>query len=316
MLKYSLVALVIGFLMDLCFGDPYWMPHFIRLMGNTISLLERCFYKLKNKYFGGFCLVVCMVMLYGAVPMVGIYWLYRYSTIAGVVLESIICYQMLAAKSLSVESMKVYHSLAKDDVEGARSAVSMIVGRDTKVLDRDGIIRAAVETVAENTSDGEIAPLLYMAIGGAPLGMLYKAINTMDSMIGYHNERYEQFGCVAAKLDDVANYIPARVAAIIMIIASFLLGFNYKNAYKIFARDRYNHKSPNSAQTESVCAGALEVQLAGNAYYFGKLVEKPYIGDALRKIQEDDIKNANRLMYATSVLTFCILVAIKLIIIL
>jgi len=197
--------------------------------------------------------------------------------------------------------MKVYKALADKDIEGARYAVSMIVGRDTAVLDEKGIIKAAVETVAENTSDGVIAPMLYLIIGGPVLGMTYKAINTMDSMIGYHNDRYEYFGRCAARLDDIVNYLPARLSALLMIAAAFIgREFNGRHAVKIFKRDRYNHKSPNSAQTESVLAGALEVQLAGDAYYFGKLNKKPFIGDPVREIENEDIRRANRLMYITT----------------
>ena len=226
------------------------------------------------------------------------------------------CYQILATKSLKVESMKVYDELAKNDLPSARKAVSMIVGRDTKDLTFSGVAKAAVETVAENTSDGIIAPMIFIAIGGAPMGFFYKAINTMDSMVGYKNEKYMNFGRFAAKLDDVVNYLPARISAYQMILSSFFLRYDYKNAFKIYKRDRYNHASPNSAQTESVCAGALDIQLAGNAYYFGKLYEKPTIGDNIREINYDDIKKANRLLYCTSFISIVIISIIKITIIL
>jgi adenosylcobinamide-phosphate synthase len=218
------------------------------------------------------------------------------------VLEGFICYQLLATKSLKYESMKVYKELKNNDLEGARNKVSMIVGRDTKALTEEGITKATVETIAENTSDGIIAPMIYMIIGGAPLGLFYKAVNTMDSMVGYKNDKYFYFGRASAKLDDVLNYIPARISAYLMIVASFILKMNGKNAYKIYKRDRYNHASPNSAHTEAVCAGALEVQLAGDAYYFGKLYKKKTIGDALRPIEYDDIRRANLLLYVTSII--------------
>ena len=198
--------------------------------------------------------------------------------------------------------MRVYEALKKPDLPGARTAVSMIVGRDTRSLSAAGVTKAAVETIAENTSDGIIAPLFYMAIGGPALMFLYKGINTMDSMVGYKNEKYLHFGRYAAKLDDIANYIPARISAWLMILASFFAGFDWKNAKKIFLRDRYNHASPNSAQTEAVMAGALDIQLAGNAFYFGKLYEKPTIGDAVREVETEDIKRANRLLYASAAL--------------
>jgi adenosylcobinamide-phosphate synthase len=212
------------------------------------------------------------------------------------------CYQILSVKALKTESMKVYDKLVQNDLSGARQMVAMIVGRDVDNLNQEQIAKAAVETVAENTSDGTVAPLLFIAIGGAPLGFLYKSINTMDSMIGYKNERYLHFGKLAARLDDLVNYIPARMAAWLMIITSLFLKLDYRNAYRIFKRDRYNHASPNSAQTEAVCAGALRVQLAGDAYYFGRLYPKKTIGDALRPIVYEDICQANRLLYGTACL--------------
>ena len=205
-------------------------------------------------------------------------------------------------KCLRDESTKVYRGLKENDTEKARKAVSMIVGRDTDRLDNSGIIRAAVETVAENTSDGVTAPLMFTALGGAIFGYLYKAANTMDSMIGYKNEKYAEIGYFAAKLDDILNYIPSRITALIMIFSSYMLKFNGKNAYKIWKRDRRKHASPNSAQTESVCAGALEIRLAGDAYYFGELHKKEYIGDDIRPIKNEDIRKANKLMYCTSVI--------------
>ena len=212
-------------------------------------------------------------------------------------------------RSLRDESMKVYDALKKGTLQDARHAVSMIVGRDTDELTEKGVTKATVETIAENTSDGVIAPMIYMAIGGAPLMFLYKGINTMDSMLGYKNDRYLYFGRCAAKLDDAANYLPARISGILMIAGAFVIGLDSKNAARIFKRDNRNHASPNSAQTEAAMAGALDVQLAGNAYYFGKLYEKPTIGDSVREIEAADIRYANRLMYATAILSIllCIL---------
>ena len=221
------------------------------------------------------------------------------------------CYQMLAVKSLKDESMRVFEELKKGDLEGARYAVSMIVGRDTKALDEAGVTKAAVETVAENTSDGIIAPLFYMAIGGPVLMFFYKGVNTMDSMVGYKNEKYLNFGRYAAKFDDIMNYIPARISALLMIAASYVCGFDGKNAAKIYKRDRYNHASPNSAQTEAVMAGALDIQLAGNAYYFGKLYEKPTIGDDIRSVESQDIKRANCLLYVSSAMAVALFAGIR-----
>ena len=234
-----------------------------------------------------------------AVLLLGAYRLHPY---LGAVIESIMTYQILATKCLKVESMKVYQELKKGDIAASRKAVSMIVGRDTECLDETGVAKAAIETVAENTSDGVIAPMIFTAIGGPILGFFYKAVNTMDSMIGYKNEKYLYFGRTAAKLDDAVNYIPARISAWLMILAALLGGkdFDAKRAYRIYKRDRYNHASPNSAQTESVCAGALGIRLAGDASYFGKLVKKPHIGDACREVSPEDIRRVNRLMYLTA----------------
>lgn len=312
----SLIALFIGFNLDLIFGDPHKMPHFVRLMGRTIQGLEVLLRKVfrKKERLGGLFLVIGMIFLYGVVPFIVIKKVYQIIPLMAVILESFICYQMLAAKSLKTESMKVYESLMEDDLIKARGDVSMIVGRDTENLTKEEVTKAAVETVAENTSDGVIAPLFYMIIGGGALGMAYKAINTMDSMTGYRNERYLHFGFFPAKMDDVVNYIPARIAALLMIVAAYLLKLDGKNAMRIFKRDRYCHKSPNSAQTESVCAGALNIRLAGNAYYFGKLQEKPYIGDDISPIEPEDIVRANRLMYGATVLAIVLFGALKVLI--
>ena len=317
----SLVALVMGYILDLIFGDPYWMPHPVRFIGNLISILEKVIRRFmpktkRGEYIGGIILTVMVVSISMVIPLVIILMAKSINTYLALTVETFMCYQILATKSLKVESMKVYDELAKNDLPSARKAVSMIVGRDTKDLTFSGVAKAAVETVAENTSDGIIAPMIFIAIGGAPMGFFYKAINTLDSMVGYKNERYINFGRFAAKLDDVVNYLPARISAYQMILSSFFLRYDYKNAFKIYKRDRYNHTSPNSAQTESVCAGALDVQLAGNAYYFGKLYEKPTIGDDIREINYDDIKKANRLLYCTSFISIVIISVIKITIIL
>lgn len=221
------------------------------------------------------------------------------------------CYQLLATKALKDESMKVYERLKAGDLPGARKAVSMIVGRDTESLDEAGVTKAAVETVAENASDGIIAPMLFMAVGGPALGYFYKAVNTMDSMVGYKNEKYLYFGRFAAKLDDVVNYIPARLSGCIMAAAAVFVSLDAGEAWRIFKRDRYNHASPNSAQTEAVMAGALRVQLAGDAWYFGKLYKKKTIGDDIRPVEYEDIRKANRLLYATAVLALVLFSAVK-----
>lgn len=307
---------MLGFLLDWCLGDPYDLPHPIRWIGSAVGALERKWNRETDAPSAqrkkGALLVICMLIV-SVGASAGILWLaYRIHWLFGILAESILCYYMLAAQCLKRESMKVYTALQNGDVEGARYAVSMIVGRDTACLDQAGITRAAVETVAENTSDGVIAPLFYMLLGGAAGGFFYKTVNTMDSMLGYHNERFEHFGFAAAKLDDIVNYIPARISALFMTAAAFLCGYDHKNAWRIFKRDRYQHKSPNSAQTESVCAGALGLRLAGDASYFGKRVEKPYIGDAVREIEPEDIKRANRLMYVTAILWWLAVIIIRL----
>lgn len=246
--------------------------------------------------------MLVVVTVSTGVPAVILSVAYKYFWQLGFALESFWCYQILATKSLKVESDRVYIALKDKGLEAGRKAVSMIVGRDTQNLTEEGVTKAAVETVAENTSDGVIAPLFYMLIGGAVLGFTYKAINTMDSMVGYKNDKYQWFGTAAAKLDDVVNFIPARVSAVLMIAASYLTGMDGKNAARIFRRDRFNHKSPNSAQTEAVMAGALDVQLAGDAWYFGKLHKKPTIGDPVREMELLDIRRSHKLLYGTAML--------------
>jgi adenosylcobinamide-phosphate synthase len=307
----SMIALVIGFILDLIFGDPHWMPHPICLIGNLIAQGEKIIRRFmpkteKGELAGGILLAILVIAASTAVPWAILWAAGKNHLFLKIGLEALMCYQILSVKALKTESMKVYHELVREDLSGARKMVSMIVGRDTQNLSLEQVTKATVETVAENTSDGTVAPLLFMAIGGAPLGFFYKAINTMDSMIGYKNDRYLFFGRFAARLDDAANYIPARISALLMILASFLLKQDGRNAWRIFKRDRYNHASPNSAQTESVCAGALNIQLAGDAYYFGKLYQKKTIGDAVRPIAYGDIPAANRLLYGTAFLTLAV----------
>jgi adenosylcobinamide-phosphate synthase len=298
-----LFVIGIAFILDLIFGDPYWLLHPVCIIGKAISALEKMLRKIvKNELFAGTVLVLVISGLAFFVPFLILYLANTLNYYLAMGIEIYFCYQIFAVKSLKKESMKVYYPLKEGNYPEARKYLSYIVGRDTQNLDAKGITKATVETIAENTTDGVVAPLFYMAIGGAPLAFLYKAINTMDSMIGYRNEKYEKFGKVAARLDDIANFIPARITALLMIAASALNGMDYKNAFRMFLRDRKNHKSPNSAQTESVCAGALNVQLAGNAYYFGQLVHKPTIGDNNREIVAQDIVLTNKLMYTTSVL--------------
>ena len=320
---YHIFAFIAGFVLDLLIGDPHFIPHPVRLIGSLISFLDKRLncddkYNISEKklnlikYKRGMLLVFAVIFATFTMSVIIIVAAYSINLYAGVIAEAVMTWQILATKCLRVESMRVYDALRTDGVDAGRRAVSMIVGRDTSVLDAAGVTRAAVETIAENTSDGVIAPMLYTAIGGPVLGFVYKAVNTMDSMIGYKNDKYMYFGRFAARLDDVVNFIPARISAYLMIAAAFIGGrqFDGQNAYRIFKRDRFNHASPNSAQTESVCAGALRVRLAGDAVYFGKLVKKKYIGDRLREIEYEDIKRANRLMYITAFLCELLSVAV------
>ena len=304
-------AVLGGFLLDALFGDPAWLPHPVVYMGKAISRLEKFLRPRlpktpQGELLGGaivaFCLPVGTFLLTGLVC----WGAARLHPLLGLAVQMFWCGQALAARGLVQESTNVYKELKKPDLPGARKAVSRIVGRDTAELTAEGVTKAAVETVAENASDGVIAPLLYMLIGGAPLALTYKAINTMDSMLGYKNEKYLYFGRVPAKLDDVANYIPSRLAGLLWVAAAALTGNSARGAWKIWRRDRRRHASPNSAQTESACAGALGVQLAGPAYYFGQYYPKLTIGDALRPIEPEDILRANRMMYAESILALAI----------
>lgn len=309
-MQFHIIAFFCGFILDLILGDPHFMPHPIRLIGSLISFLDkRLNSNLKerndNKEFKrGILTVVIVLLCTVAVSAFILISAYCINKFFGILVETIMTYQIMATKSLKDESMKVYYCLKDKTLNDARKAVSMIVGRDTESLDEEGVTKAAVETVAENTSDGVIAPMIYTAIGGPILGFAYKAVNTMDSMIGYKNEKYLYYGRAAAKFDDFVNFLPSRISAYLMILGSFVGGkdFSGKNAYKIYKRDNRNHASPNSAQTEAVCAGALSIRLAGPSSYFGKVVDKPYIGDSLKSVECEDIKRVNRLMYITALI--------------
>lgn len=311
------MALVCGFLLDLLLGDPAWMPHPVVMIGRWISHLERILRRIlpqteRGELLGGALLVVCITLgIFAAAQGICIAAAWIHPSLAWV-LQVVWCWQALAVKGLADESLCVYRCLMPEQkLAEARRAVARIVGRDTDSLTHEGVVKATVETVAENYSDGVFAPLFYLAIGGAPLGLAYKAINTMDSMLGYKNESYLYFGRAAARLDDAAGYIPSRIAALFFIVAAPFAGGSVKNAWRIWRRDRRNHASPNSAQTEAACAGALGVQLAGPAYYFGERYEKPFIGDAERPINAGDIPAAIKLMYAASVLSLVFVAAVR-----
>ena len=314
-------AVLGGFVLDAIFADPAWLPHPVVLMGRCISALEKRLRAAlpttpQGELLGG-CIVAAVLPLGTLLVTGAACWLAaKLHPALGLALQMFWCGQALAAKGLKQESMNVYKELQKGDLPAARKAVARIVGRDTQSLTAEGVTKAAVETVAENASDGVIAPLFYMLIGGAPLALTYKAINTMDSMLGYKNEKHLYFGRCAAKLDDVANWQPSRLAGLLWVAAAALTGGSAAGAWKIWRRDRRNHASPNSAQTESACAGALGVQLAGPAYYFGEYYNKPTIGDPLRPIEPQDIVRANRMMYAESLLALALGLAVRLLFVL
>ena len=325
-MKYHILAFGAGFLLDQLFGDPYFLPHPIRGIGWLIAKTEKTL-RAGNPQGNpteregverrqGKLLVVVVLLFTGMLSALILFGAYAMHPGLGVVIEAVMTYQILAARCLQVESSKVWKQLNAGSLEEARKAVSMIVGRDTEHLTEEGVAKAAIETVAENTSDGVIAPMLYTALGGPVLGFLYKAVNTMDSMVGYKNDKFLYFGRAAAKFDDVMNFLPSRISGILMVLAAPLVKLDGKNAWKIFKRDRLCHASPNSAQTESVMAGALQVQLAGDAWYFGKKHEKPTIGDPIRPVEIADIARANRLLYAASALGMIVFNGIKIILLL
>lgn len=317
----SLLAVLIGFAADLVFGDPQTSLHPICLIGNLIAGLEKKIRKIfpgteKGELLGGIVMALLVMVISAGIPALLLLISYRLQFWLGVGVESLMCFFIFAVRSLERESMNVGKALQSEGLDAGRKAVSRIVGRDTQALTEKGVVKAAVETVAENFSDGVFAPMLYLCIGGGALGFLYKSINTMDSMVGYKNDKYLYFGRFAAKLDDVVNFVPSRLAALFLIAASPLAGLDGKNAWKIYLRDRKNHASPNSAQTEAAAAGALQVQLAGDAWYFGKLYKKPFIGENTREIEIQDIARVNRLMVTASVLSLIIMFLLKLLMIL
>ena len=308
MIRERILILTAGFALDLLLGDPAGYPHPVRLIGAGISRSEKLCRRLfpagrRGELAGGALTVLMITGLTTAFPLILCRMVGKLSHSLCILLQVLLCWQMLAARSLCTESMKVFYAASAGRIEEARQAVSMIVGRDTEALREEGILKAAVETVAENSSDGEVAPLFFAILFGIPGLWFYKAVNTMDSMLGYHNARYEYFGRTAARLDDLCNFLPSRICGLLLVLAAFLLpGCDGKNALRIFLRDRKKHQSPNSAQTEAACAGALGLQLAGDATYGGILHKKPYIGDPLRRIRPEDIPAACRLMLTASVL--------------
>lgn len=308
-----IIPLIMGAVLDLLFGDPRCIPHPVIFIGKLITALEtltrRVFPKSAGGEFtAGVVTSIVTITVSTMFPLIILSLCRSYSLYLYWVLSGIMCWQCIAAKSLYAESMRVYKSVKSCDLEKSRYDVSMIVGRDTQNLSFEGVEKAAVETVAENTSDGVIAPLIFFALFGGAGAFFYKAVNTLDSMIGYNNDKYRNFGKFAARLDDAANFIPARISALAMILSSGILGYDMKGAWKIWRRDRFKHKSPNSAQTESAAAGALGIRLAGDASYFGKTVKKPFIGDDKRSVENEDIRRVNKLMWGASAVVWILIV--------
>ncbi len=300
-----MLALLVSFILDALLGDPPFPMHPVRLIGRLITAFEKLLYRegrKENMFFRGLVLTVLVPLITGAVTAIVLILCYRLSGFTGFAVEAALGYFTLAAKSLRTEAVKVKRLLEEENIPGARSALSMLVSRDTEGLDKEGIIKAAVETVAENTTDGVVAPLFYLAVLGPVAALVYKAVNTMDSMIGYKNDRYLYFGRSAARLDDAVNFIPSRLAALIMIVSSQVLLLNTENARRIWLRDRNKTESPNAGQTEAVCAGALGIRLGGKASYFGKIVMRSEIGDPIKSLESGDIEQACSLMNTTAVI--------------
>jgi len=307
--KLTLVIKIwIAYILDLVFGDPQNIIHPVQIIGKMISLGEKILLKEKSgsryKFFAGIILNIFVVSItYGLTCLI-----YKSSKISGVftLIEIYLMYTVFSVNSLAREGNRVYNILKEGDIEKARKDLSYLVSRDTETMDEKMIIRSTMETISENTVDGIVAPMFYMFLGGLPLAMTYKAINTLDSMVGYKNEKYMDFGKFSAKIDDVANFIPARITGVLIVAASMILRYNYKNSLKMFIRDRKNHSSPNSAHAEASVAGALGVQFGGRVSYFGKEADKPTIGDKIKDFELEDIKKNIKIMYITSFLSLAI----------
>ena len=305
----NLLSIYTGYALDLIIGDPYSFPHPVRYIGKLISIVEKQIRKITSsdkglKIAGFFLWFIVVGATFGITTLV--LQLFKFNKLAYFIVNTILIYTTLATKCLKDESVKIYKVLKTGDLEKSRIQLSYIVGRDTKNLNEKEIVRATVETVAENTVDGIIAPLFYGFIGGAPLAMAYKAVNTLDSTVGYKNDKYYYLGFASAKIDDIANYIPARLGVVLLSLGSLFAGFNFKDALKIGIRDRKNHKSPNCAFSEGAVAGALGIQLGGTNVYFGKEVYKPTIGDKTREIEIEDIVRTNKIMYSSSIISIII----------
>ena len=298
------IKIWIAYVLDLIFGDPQNVVHPVQVIGKIISTGEKILLRKKYKFLAGavlniFTVSITYTLMYLISKSVKI-------SVFFMIIEIYLMYTIFSINSLAREGNRVYRILKEGDIEKARKDLSYLVSRDTEMMDEKMIIRSTMETISENTVDGIVAPMFYMFLGGMPLAMAYKAINTLDSMVGYKNEKYMEFGKFSAKVDDVANFIPARITGILIVLASMILGYNYKNSLKIFLRDRKNHSSPNSAHSEASVAGALGVQFGGKVSYFGKEIDKPTIGDKTKEFELEDIRKNIRIMYVTSFLSLVI----------
>ena len=298
------IKIWIAYVLDLIFGDPQNVVHPVQVIGKIISAGEKVLLRKKYKFLAGavlniFTVSITYTLMYLISKSVKI-------SVFFMIIEIYLMYTIFSINSLAREGNRVYRILKEGDIEKARKDLSYLVSRDTETMDEKMIIRSTMETISENTVDGIVAPMFYMFLGGMPLAMAYKAINTLDSMVGYKNEKYMDFGKFSAKVDDAANFIPARITGILIVFASMILGYDYKNSLKIFLRDRKNHSSPNSAHSEASVAGALGVQFGGKVSYFGKEIDKPTIGDKTKEFELEDIRKNIRIMYVTSFLSLVI----------
>jgi len=303
-----MIQIAIGYTMDLILGDPYFLYHPVRVIGHLVRGLEKLLLNIDDRpiiqKIKGLILLILVSGLSFVVPFTMLLALHKIHSLLSLVLESIMIYKIFATKCLDVETRKVYRALKEGDLETARKMVGYLVSRDTDVMTEEDIIKASIETIAENLGDGVIAPMFYIFIGGAPLGWCYKGVNTLDSMVGYKNEKYLHYGYFSAKWDDVLNYIPARLTALFILIAGFFLRMDIKRGISILSRDKHNHASPNSAYPESAAAGLLGIQLGGKASYFGKVSIKPTMGDAFKSIEVNDLYMTRKLLYMTSFVGF------------
>ena len=301
-----MLVFYIGYFMDIILGDPYWMPHPVRYIGKIIEKTEKIirifFSNVKNLKFAGVILGTIVISVTFLFYFFLLEIFLKNTIILKKILEIIIIYQIFATRCLGDEGYKIYKSLKDGKIDLSRKQISYLVSRDTENLDEENIVKATVETITENITDGIISPMFYLVIGGIPLAMAYKATNTLDSMVGYKNEKYIDLGWFSAKFDDLLNYIPARISGVFVIVSAFILGLDYKNSIKIMLRDCKNHSSPNSGYSESASAGALKIQLGGKASYFGVSSMKPTMGDYIEKPNSDHIIKAIKIMYMTSFL--------------